>query len=461
MDFAVDEDRLRALPESCGQVAVSCSQVSGIIETVRNSSSALREEHARITQTVRELEEDQTKVSQASDEARMLSARAIERLGQGMAQLQSSLGQVSDLLELVDALTSHVTGFAAAMEQVRRCSSDIEELADRTNILALNANIEAMRAGDAGRTFAVVANEVKSLAGQTRSATSEIGAVIDNLSHEAGKVIERIEVGAQASAAAKTSVDSINTTIVDVVGLVEEVDNQNAQITRSTGTISVHVDRVRDVLDKFAEKAEESESNLETAHERVGGLELTACEMFDTLVHAGLSVRDSELVEIAAAEARKAMHLAETAIAGGRVSARDFFDRDYCRIPGSDPECFTTALTPWADANWQPLLDAVVAGDSRIGSAVFVDENGHLPTHMSLYAKSPSGDVARDTLYSRKGRIFGTPINLKAGRSSADYMTSVYRRDDENAEYVVWRSVYIPVSITGRRWGNLQISYQL
>ncbi|MXO85281.1 hypothetical protein GRI38_04490 [Altererythrobacter aurantiacus] len=183
----------------------------------------------------------------------------------------------ADILDLVDTLSSHVTGFAAAMEQVKRCSSDTEELADRTNILALNANIEAMRAGEAGRTFAVVANEVKSLAGQTRSATSEIGAVIDNLSHEAGKVIERIEIGAEVSSAAKSSVDSINTTIVDVVAIVEEVDQQNEQITRSTSTISGHVYRVRDVLDKFADKAEESERNLEMAHDHVGNLELTAC----------------------------------------------------------------------------------------------------------------------------------------------------------------------------------------
>ncbi|MXO85282.1 hypothetical protein GRI38_04495 [Altererythrobacter aurantiacus] len=183
--------------------------------------------------------------------------------------------------------------------------------------------------------------------------------------------------------------------------------------------------------------------------------------MFDTLVHAGLSRSDSELVIFATGEAHKAMELADNAIAQNKIATADFFDRHYQPIHGSNPECFTTALTPWADANWQPVLDAIVASDSRIGSAVFVDENGHLPTHMSLYAKPPSGDVAHDTLYSRKGRIFATPINLKAGQSRAEYMTSVYRRDDENADYIVWRSVYIPINIGGRRWGNLQISYQL
>src|SRR3546814_10396761 len=57
------------------------------------------------------------------------------------------------LLELVETLSQHVTGFAAAMNQVRRCSKDIEQIAETTNILALNATIEAMRAGEAGRTL--------------------------------------------------------------------------------------------------------------------------------------------------------------------------------------------------------------------------------------------------------------------------------------------------------------------
>lgn len=89
------------------------------------------------------------------------------------------------MLELVEALAQHVTSFAAAMDQVRRCSKDIEDIAETTNILALNATIEAMRAGEAGRTFAVVASEVKSLANDNRVATEEITATVEALGTEA------------------------------------------------------------------------------------------------------------------------------------------------------------------------------------------------------------------------------------------------------------------------------------
>ena len=136
---------LDKITESCGKVTVGCSDVAGIVQAVIDSSGKLRAEHIELQGTVAELEEDQRKVAEASDEARLLSERAIERLGQGTELIHSSLGQITGLLDLVEALTQHVTGFAAAMEQVRRSSQEIGEIAETTNILALNATIEAMR----------------------------------------------------------------------------------------------------------------------------------------------------------------------------------------------------------------------------------------------------------------------------------------------------------------------------
>ncbi|MEP3421232.1 MAG: methyl-accepting chemotaxis protein, partial [Erythrobacter sp.] len=159
---AVDTSNATALdkiPEKCGEVTDGCSDVAGIVAAVIQSSEVLREEHEALHGTVSALEADQTKVAEASDEARLLSERAIERLGEGTSLIQSSLSQIGSLLELVDTLGQHVTSFSAAMEQVRRSAKDIEDIAETTNILALNATIEAMRAGDAGRTFAVVASE--------------------------------------------------------------------------------------------------------------------------------------------------------------------------------------------------------------------------------------------------------------------------------------------------------------
>src|SRR4029079_11098895 len=120
-------------------------------------------------------------------------------------------------------------------ETVPRTRQYMGRLADTTNILAFNAMIEARRAGDAGKTFAVVADEVKSLANDTRKATEEISRTIDALGTEAEQVVSRIEVGAQASDEARSSIASIEGTLGEVNGFVEEVDRQNALIARTTG----------------------------------------------------------------------------------------------------------------------------------------------------------------------------------------------------------------------------------
>ena len=450
---------LGKIPEACGKVTVGCSDVAGIVQAVIDTSGILRAEHIELQGTVQELEKDQRRVAEASEEARLLSARAIERLGQGTAQIQSSLTQITDLLDLVGTLATHVTGFAAAMDQVQRCSKDIEQIAETTNILALNATIEAMRAGDAGRTFAVVANEVKGLAGETRKATDEIAAVIGTLGSEAASVIERIEAGASASHQAKTSVASIEATMAGVSDLVGEVDNQNDTIARATAMMTTNVGRVQHVIDSFDRAASENENKLEMAHARMEELELTASEMFDQLVQAGLSPQDSAMVEVAKAEARAAERMVTEAIERGELTMAQTFDTDYRLIEGSNPQRFRTGFSDWAHANWRYQLDKVTERDSRIMAAACTDLQGFLPTHLSKHSQAPTGDVAHDTRYCRNGRIMFYGIDKLAKKSTAPYMMAVYRQEGDGKTYQVVRNVYVPLIINGRRWGDFELAY--
>lgn len=450
---------LDKIPEKCGAVTVGCTDVAGVVEKVIASSEVLRAEHEALRGTVAALESDQNKVAEASDEARLLSERAIERLGEGTSLIQSSLAQIGSLLDLVDTLGQHVTSFSAAMEQVRRSAQDIEDIAETTNILALNATIEAMRAGDAGRTFAVVASEVKSLANDTRKATEEIASTIDALGDEAAVVIGRIEEGSHASGAAKESVARIESTISSVGDLVEEVDKQNDVIARSTGTISDHVDAVQKVLISFDEAARTNEEQLQGAHTRMEELEMTASEMFDSLVQAGLSPQDSMMVERAQEHARAIASAAEAAIDAGEITERDVFDQDYQAIEGSNPPRFRTGLTTWADRNWRPMLDSAKNSDNRISASACTDTKGFLPTHVTEMSRAPTGDLAHDTKYCRNGRIMMYPIDHKAKKSTAPFMMAVYRQEGDGTTYQVVRNVYIPIYIKGRRWGDFEIAY--
>ena len=456
---ASDQAALDMIPARCGDVTVGCTDVAGVVAAVIDSSEKLREEHNALHVTIEALEADQARVSEASDEARLLSERAIARLGDGNALIRSSLSQITNLLDLVETLTKHVTGFASAMDQVKRSSQRIEEIAETTNILALNATIEAMRAGESGRAFAVVADEVKGLAGATRRATEEISGTIDTLESEARAVIGQIEGGAAASAEAKESVSKIEQTLSGVSELVEEVDRQNDQIARSTSTISNHISKVQDVLVSFDSAAIENEKKLESAHKRMEDLEMTASEMFDGIVKAGLSPRDSKMVEKAQEHAQRLVDVAEKAIANGEISAEAFFDQNYKQVEGSNPPRYRTALSDWADKNWRPLMDDMLVNGSGAKMCSPADMKGFLPTHISDRSRQPTGDLQHDTKYCRNGRILFGPIDRKAKTSDAPYMMAVYRQEGDGQTYDVVRNVYVPLYIAGRRWGDSELAY--
>lgn len=450
---------LDSIARDCGAVTVGCSDVAGIVQAVIDSRARVRVEHDALLETVVALEADEKRIADACDESRVLSNRAIERLREGTRLIHSSLGQVTDLLELVDTLTQHVTGFAAAMSQVRACSRDIGQLAETTNILSLNASIEAARAGDAGRGFAVVANEVKNLAGKTRLATDEIVRTIDALGHEAEQVVGRIEDGARASSEAKSSVARISQTIDGVVELVGEVDAQNDNIARANGTVSEHVVSIRQALDVLEQAAESSESGLRRAHDRIEGLEMTASAMFDSIVQAGLSPADNAMVERAQAAAQEIVAATEAAIAAGELDPAALFDRDYREIPGSNPPRFRTRLCDWADRTWRPMLDRIAASDPAVMAAACTDMKGFLPTHLTRFSQAPTGELAHDTRFCRNGRKILDPIDQKAKESSASFMMAVYRQEGDGRSYKVVRNVYLPLVLDGRRWGDLELAY--
>ncbi len=450
---------LDTIARDCGAVSVGCSDVAGIVQAVIDSRARLRVEQHALLETVAALEADEKCIADACNESRVLSKRAIDRLGDGTRLIHSSLGQVTELLELVDTLTQHVTGFAAAMEQVRECTRDIGQIAETTNILSLNASIEAARAGDAGRGFAVVANEVKNLAGKTRQATDEIVRTIDTLGREAELVVGRIEDGAKASSEAKNSVARIVETIDGVSGLVGEVDAQNDNIARANSTISEHVVSIRQALDVFDLAAESSEAGLRCAHERIEGLELTASSMFDSIVQAGLSPADNAMVERAQAAVQEIVAATEAAVASGELDSAALFDRDYRSISGSNPPRFLTRLCHWADRTWRPLLDRIAGSDPAIMAAACTDIKGFLPTHLTCFSRQPTGELAHDTRHCRNGRMILDAIDQKAKDSTAPYMMAVYRQEGDGRSYKVVRNVYVPLVFNGRRWGDLELAY--
>lgn len=456
-----NDEAIRAVARSCGQLAVGCSDAAGYVAGVSDGITRQLVALGELEKVTIALDADQRDVARSTNEARRLSEQARGTLERESAQIATAVSEFGALTAMVASLGARMTDFAAAMEQVQRVSSAIDAIAAKTNLLALNATIEAQRAGDAGRTFAVVAAEVKKLALETRQATDEINRTMETFVAQADHVIRDIDDGVKAGERAQRGVAQISQTVAEVAGLVSSVDAITDGIARSTEVTTNGVGRVRETLGLFGRQARDSAETLSSAHDRMAHLERLSNTMLDQLAHSGVTIDDTHYVDLMLREVAVVQHAIERGIARGDVSREAVFDTQYVLVPGTDPAQYTTRFNDFADRHIRPILDRLAAMDSqRISGAAIVDTNGYLPTHLS--AKSlpqRPDDPAWNALNCRNRRNFMDDITARALAFDGDFLLAAYRQDLGQGRYRTVKSVFVPLWITGRRWGNFEIGW--
>ena len=279
------------------------------------------------------------------------------------------MGEFVDLTDLIVALAEHITGFAGAMDQVRRVSEKIDTIAETTNMLALNAAIEAHRAGEAGATFAVVAQEVKKLAQDTRLATDEIARTVDSLGGEAEGLVEKISAGVDQGKTAQSNFARIDDTVNGISEFVAQIDEQNSGIAQNTSTINARVEEVREALDLFASGAKENNTNLHAMKDRIYSLEKMSMGMFDQLVRSGFASADLAFVELAFSGRDRIVEMVEQALSDGSLTEDDVFDRNYVEIAGTAPQQYRNRFNDFADQYIRPVLDDMNVQRSEVMSS--------------------------------------------------------------------------------------------
>ena len=455
----VTENAIRAVARDCGSLSMECSDVSGYVQGVATRISEHLKMLDQLEEVTTRLMSDQARVSDSTDEARLLSEQAKGKLEAGRDAIENTIDGFKGLTELVVELGERMAGFASAMNQVQSVSSTIETIARKTNMLALNATIEAARAGDAGRSFAVVAAEVKKLAHDTRAATSQIASTIGELTREAGAVTNDIKTGVERSRAAQSGFSTIGETVREVSEIVGMVDRQTEGIAHSTSMIQTSVDRVKAGLTDFAADARDNGQELKTAEKRLAHLELLSNTMLDTLANSGAEIDDTPFILKAQDACRQIKNMVERAIDAGDLTVEDVFDRDYRIVEGSNPVQYDVRFNDAADKMVRPILDRVKTSDSRIIGSAIGDMNGYLPTHLTERSHPQGPDPVWNDEHCRNKRILIDDTTRMALASERPATLATYRMELGD-KFIPVKNVFVPLWIKGRRWGNYELAYR-
>ncbi|MEI7815776.1 MAG: methyl-accepting chemotaxis protein, partial [Desulfuromonadales bacterium] len=256
---------LKKVAESATQVSAAANQVQCTAERIATGAEEVAAQTGIVATAGEEMSATSSDIAQNCQMAAEGAQRASQAASDGAEVVERTVAVMGQIAAKVQESARTVESLGERSDQIGAIIGTIEDIADQTNLLALNAAIEAARAGEQGRGFAVVADEVRALAERTTRATREISEMIKSIQKETKGAVVAMEQGVHQVEAGTTEAARSGEALRDILLQVNDVAMQVNQIataaeeqTATTSEISSNMLQITDVVQQTSQGAHES-----------------------------------------------------------------------------------------------------------------------------------------------------------------------------------------------------------
>jgi aerotaxis receptor len=230
-------------------------------ERLHEAFQYIDEQGSRVNEIQQAMQEQMQSLEQVQSSTERTAAAASQSqvaTREGQEKIVQVAGAIAHQSQELEEAKQQVASLAASSEQIGTVIDVITNVAEQTNLLALNAAIEAARAGEAGRGFAVVADEVRGLALRTHESTQQVKTIIDQLQQDTQGSVAAIEKGVTASQETVALADAMRTSLEEVLAAVDQINDLAVEVADMTRQQSALGEQTRQQVTELADLAGQS-----------------------------------------------------------------------------------------------------------------------------------------------------------------------------------------------------------
>lgn len=248
---------------SASMVSSAADEMSSMASQVRSGIEQQRTDTTQVAAAVNEMNATAHEVAQNIEETSNVSGRTAEASKRGAALATSAIGGMDTLQSELGVSSEAVSELSSGVLEIGSVIDLINQVAEQTNLLALNAAIEAARAGEQGRGFAVVADEVRSLAHKTQDATAQIGSMIERLRNSADSVVTSMDRTRAQSESASGEVDQVAESLAEISGMVSDIADKAAQVATAAEEQSAVAEEINRNVSSISTATDQTAASVE------------------------------------------------------------------------------------------------------------------------------------------------------------------------------------------------------